>query len=436
MGAFAVRHRARWRRRAVPGDRTTYSGLWVVRPGLALAMSVFMFALLGFPVVGGCRILRQVVRAAGCAAGCAHARRRCWPCMLVLTSVVSAGYYLYVVTVMFIRRAPTSGAGAGADAGAHRRRDARRWRCSCSRRRARRRCVRAREQQRLARWLRRRRRSSAPRRGRAAERPLIRTAPPRRAADRPFHRETHDRTAGPEPRHLPSVRHPRHRRAGTSPREAAEAIGRAFAATCAERGIAARSPWAGTTGPAATRCATRSSRGLTAGGRRRGGYRRGAHAAPLLVPAQPGRGGRHPDHRLAQSARVQRLQDLSSARRRCTARRSRSSTASLGAAPAEPRRARCATSAVIDRYMDDIVERIGPLSRPLQGRVRLRQRRRRRSSRPQLFERARRRRDGAVLRERRHLSRTTIPIRPSPRTCGIIARRARDGRGTRHRVRR
>ena len=30
-----------------------YAGLWSVRPGLAVAMAVFMLALLGFPIFGG-----------------------------------------------------------------------------------------------------------------------------------------------------------------------------------------------------------------------------------------------------------------------------------------------------------------------------------------------------------------------------------------------
>ena len=54
------------------------SGLWTVRPWLALGMTVFMLALLGFPDLRRHWLLRQVVRAPGGApgAGAADAARR------------------------------------------------------------------------------------------------------------------------------------------------------------------------------------------------------------------------------------------------------------------------------------------------------------------------------------------------------------------------
>ena len=78
-----------------------YAGLWSVRPWLASAMAVFMLALLGFPVFGGIGffakywIIQSALQAPEPQAKLAI--------ILVLTSVVSAGYYLYVVMVMFMR---------------------------------------------------------------------------------------------------------------------------------------------------------------------------------------------------------------------------------------------------------------------------------------------------------------------------------------------
>lgn len=81
-----------------------YAGLWRERPWLATAMAVFMLALLGFPIVGGMGffakwyILRAAIQAPRPQIALAV--------VLVLTSVVSAGYYLGVVMVMFMRPRP------------------------------------------------------------------------------------------------------------------------------------------------------------------------------------------------------------------------------------------------------------------------------------------------------------------------------------------
>jgi NADH-quinone oxidoreductase subunit N len=81
------------------------SGLWAVRPWLAVAMAVLMLALLGFPIFGGAGffakwyVLQAALQARIPQTGLAVA--------LVLTTVVSAGYYLYVIMVMFMR-APSS----------------------------------------------------------------------------------------------------------------------------------------------------------------------------------------------------------------------------------------------------------------------------------------------------------------------------------------
>jgi NADH-quinone oxidoreductase subunit N len=78
-----------------------YAGLWSVRPGLAAAMAVFMLALLGFPVFGGIGFFAKwyVLQAALQA----PAPQTKLAVILVLTSLVSAGYYLYVVMVMFMK---------------------------------------------------------------------------------------------------------------------------------------------------------------------------------------------------------------------------------------------------------------------------------------------------------------------------------------------
>ena len=81
-----------------------YAGLWQVRPWLATAMAVFMLALLGFPIFGGIGFLAKywIIQSA---------LQAPYPqtklaIILVITSVVSAGYYLYVVMVMFMRPRP------------------------------------------------------------------------------------------------------------------------------------------------------------------------------------------------------------------------------------------------------------------------------------------------------------------------------------------
>jgi NADH-quinone oxidoreductase subunit N len=78
-----------------------YAGLWTVRPWIAVAMSIFMLALLGFPIFGGAGFFAKyfIVQAA-LQAPSPHTKLAV---VLVLTSVVSAGYYLYVVMVMFMR---------------------------------------------------------------------------------------------------------------------------------------------------------------------------------------------------------------------------------------------------------------------------------------------------------------------------------------------
>lgn len=77
------------------------SGLWTVRPWLAVGMTIFMMALMGFPIVGGIGFLAKwyVLKAALQA----PSPQTLLAITLVLTTVISAGYYLYVVMVMFMR---------------------------------------------------------------------------------------------------------------------------------------------------------------------------------------------------------------------------------------------------------------------------------------------------------------------------------------------
>ncbi|MDP9204180.1 MAG: NADH-quinone oxidoreductase subunit N [Gemmatimonadota bacterium] len=78
-----------------------YAGLWTVRPGLAVAMAVFMLALLGFPIFGGIGFFAKwYVLQAALQAPSPQTRLAV---ILVITSLVSAGYYLYVVMVMFMK---------------------------------------------------------------------------------------------------------------------------------------------------------------------------------------------------------------------------------------------------------------------------------------------------------------------------------------------
>jgi NADH-quinone oxidoreductase subunit N len=90
-------------------DRMTveeYAGLWNVRPGLAVAMAVFMLALLGFPVFGGIGFLAKwYVLQAALQAPAPQTRLAI---VLVVTSLVSAGYYMYVVMVMFMKPRATA----------------------------------------------------------------------------------------------------------------------------------------------------------------------------------------------------------------------------------------------------------------------------------------------------------------------------------------
>ena len=103
MGAFAVVMAL-----AQTGERgqqiEDYAGLWRVRPGLSIAMAVFMLALLGFPIFGGMGFFAKWYVLQAALRPPSQTNLAIW---VVLTSVVSAGYYLYVVMVMFMKPRPT-----------------------------------------------------------------------------------------------------------------------------------------------------------------------------------------------------------------------------------------------------------------------------------------------------------------------------------------
>jgi NADH-quinone oxidoreductase subunit N len=77
------------------------AGLWSVRPWTAFGMAVLMLALLGFPIFGGAGFFAKwyVIQAALQS----DTPQILLVVVLVLTTVVSAGYYLYVIRVMFMR---------------------------------------------------------------------------------------------------------------------------------------------------------------------------------------------------------------------------------------------------------------------------------------------------------------------------------------------
>lgn len=81
-----------------------YAGLWSTRPWLAAGMAVFLLAFLGFPVFGGLGFFGKwyLLSAAIDAPG----RLVVLAIVIVLTSVLSAGYYLPVIRAMFMEPRP------------------------------------------------------------------------------------------------------------------------------------------------------------------------------------------------------------------------------------------------------------------------------------------------------------------------------------------
>lgn len=85
-------------------ELSDYEGLWQVRPWCAAAMGVFMLSLMGFPIFGGIGFFGKWYLLM--AAIEAPRPLTTLAVVLVLTSVVSAGYYLNVVRVMFMKPRP------------------------------------------------------------------------------------------------------------------------------------------------------------------------------------------------------------------------------------------------------------------------------------------------------------------------------------------
>jgi NADH-quinone oxidoreductase subunit N len=77
------------------------AGLWLVRPGLAVSMAVFFLAFLGMPLVGGMGFFAKwyILQAALQSS----APQTVLAVILVITSVISAAYYLTVISAMFMR---------------------------------------------------------------------------------------------------------------------------------------------------------------------------------------------------------------------------------------------------------------------------------------------------------------------------------------------
>jgi NADH-quinone oxidoreductase subunit N len=77
------------------------AGLWSVRPWMAAGMAVLMLALLGFPIFGGAGFFAKwyVIQAALQS----DRPQTLLVVVLVLTTAISAGYYMYVIRVMFMR---------------------------------------------------------------------------------------------------------------------------------------------------------------------------------------------------------------------------------------------------------------------------------------------------------------------------------------------
>jgi NADH-quinone oxidoreductase subunit N len=103
MGAFAVLIQINAGRDVAP-TVDDIAGLWMVRPWLASAMAVFLLSLLGMPLVGGMGFFAKwyVLQAALQAT----APQLILSTILVVSSAISAGYYLLVVSAMFMRPRP------------------------------------------------------------------------------------------------------------------------------------------------------------------------------------------------------------------------------------------------------------------------------------------------------------------------------------------
>ncbi len=77
------------------------AGLWLVRPALSVSMAVFFLAFLGMPLVGGMGFFAKWYILQAALQG--RSPQTVLAVVLVLSSVVSAAYYLSVIASMFMR---------------------------------------------------------------------------------------------------------------------------------------------------------------------------------------------------------------------------------------------------------------------------------------------------------------------------------------------
>ena len=103
MGAFGVLITINGGRDRSP-TLDDIAGLWLVRPGLAVAMSVFLLAFMGMPLVGGMGFFAKWYLLQ--AALQANTPQTILAVIVILSSAVSAAYYLTVISAMFMRPRP------------------------------------------------------------------------------------------------------------------------------------------------------------------------------------------------------------------------------------------------------------------------------------------------------------------------------------------
>ncbi len=77
------------------------NGLWHVRPALSVAMAIYLLAFLGMPLVGGMGFFAKWYVLQAALQG--RAPQTTLAVVLVLSSVISAAYYLSVISAMFMR---------------------------------------------------------------------------------------------------------------------------------------------------------------------------------------------------------------------------------------------------------------------------------------------------------------------------------------------
>ncbi len=103
MGAFGVLITINGGRDRSP-TLDDIAGLWLVRPWLAVSMSVFLLAFLGMPLVGGMGFFAKWYLLQ--AALQATTPQTVLAVIVVLSSAISAAYYLGVISAMFMRPRP------------------------------------------------------------------------------------------------------------------------------------------------------------------------------------------------------------------------------------------------------------------------------------------------------------------------------------------